>query len=416
MNKSVTNSYFTNPRLWVSLILGFTSGLPLALTSTTLQAWFTASQINIVTIGLVGLLGQAYVYKFLWSPVLDRFSIPKFGRRRGWILLMQLVLMIGFILMGILNPNINLNAMMILGLSIAFFSATQDIAIDAYRTDILREDERGIGIACAAIGYRIGMITSGGLALIIAAKLGWQSTYWLMAVLMIIGVIAALLGPKPSLEINSIPSQPLWKILKFALQELISRPRAGWILLFIILYKLSDALAANMITPFLLRGLHFSLVDLGVINKTLGLAATILGVFIGGILLKRLSLFQALMAFGIAQAISNLLYMTMALVAKSYFLMVLAISVENFIAGMGVAAILTLITSLCNPRYSATQFAVMSALAACGRVFAGLISGDLVIHFGWAGFFLLTVLIAIPALGLLVIIKDYLNVRILQID
>ena len=391
-------------RKFISIfILGFASGLPLALTSSALQAWYTGANASIVTIGFLGLLGQPYVYKFLWSPLVDRFVIPILGRRRGWVALMQVLLIISIASMALFSPAKQPIILALFGLCVALFSATQDVALDAYRTDVLSSDERGVGAASWVGGYRIAMLISGGVGFILADSIGWSMTYLVMALLMCVGLITTLLSP------NETNGQIAPKSLAVAIIEpfenLWQRLPLIWICLFIILYKLGDAFALTLTTPFLLRGLHFSLTEIGLVVKGVGLLATLIGVFLGGGLMNKLGMFRALMFFGILQAISNLFFMLLAIVGHNISLMTTAIFIEQLCGGLGTAAFLAFLMSLCDHRYTATQFALLSALSAVGRVFVGPFAGIMVSHMGWTLFYLGTFFFALPGLFVLLIIK-----------
>lgn len=393
-----------NPRVVTVLFLGFSSGLPLALSGGTLQAWLTVEGVDIKTIGLFSLVGLPYTLKFLWSPLMDRFVIPIFGRRRGWIALSQLAL-IGIILgMSMTSPQNGLWFLALLAFCLTFVSASQDVAIDAYRTEVLREPERGIGAAVSVTGYRIAMLVSGALALILSEYLGWRATYMLMALIMSIGVVAVWLGPEP--EHPGTPPTSMRDAVEGPFKEFFSRSGVWSLLALIVLYKLGDAFAGSLTTTFLIRGVNFSVGEVGAINKGMGLASTIIGALFGGVLMARLRLFKALLIFGVLQAISNLSFMVLALVGKSYPLMIFTIAFENLAGGMGTAAFVAFLMVLCNHNYTATQFALLSALASLGRVFVGPLSGVLVDGMGWTVFFFTTFLFALPGLVLLWFMKE----------
>ena len=393
-----------NLRVTTVLFLGFSSGLPLALSGGTLQAWLTVENVDIKTIGLFSLVGLPYTLKFLWSPLMDRFVVPIFGRRRGWIALSQLTL-IGLILgMSITSPQNGLWFLALLAFCLTFVSASQDVAIDAYRTEVLRERERGIGAAVSVTGYRIAMLVSGALALILSEYLGWRVTYMLMALIMSIGVVSVWLGPEP--EDPGTPPTSMKDAVEGPFREFFSRPGVWSLLALIVLYKLGDAFAGSLTTTFLIRGVNFSVGEVGAINKGMGLASTIIGALFGGVLMARLRLFRSLLIFGILQAVSNLSFMVLALVGKSYPLMIFTIAFENLAGGMGTAAFVAFLMVLCNHNYTATQFALLSALASLGRVFVGPLSGVLVDGMGWTVFFFSTFLFALPGLVLLWIMRE----------
>jgi len=391
------------------LPLGFASGLPLALTAGTLQAWLTIAGLDLRTIGIVTLVGLPYTLKFLWSPLMDRFVPPWFGRRRGWMIATQLGLIAGIAAMAVTGPADAIWALSVLALAVAFLSASQDIAFDAYRADVLLAPERGIGAGISVTGYRIAMLISGAVALILSDHIGWQSTYLLMAGLMLIGVATTLLSPEPSSAITSprTLSEAVWGPIR----EFFSRSPAVGLLLLIVLYKVGDAFAGTLTTAFLIRGVGFSPTEVGVVNKGMGLLATLFGALTGGALMARMGLFRALLLFGLLQAVSNLSFMVLAWTGKSYLVMVSAVAFENLSGGMGTAAFVALLMSLCDHRYTATQFALLSALGALGRVFVGPPSGYLVETVGWVVFFFITFLAALPGLGLLWRLRDYLSAQ-----
>lgn len=397
----------TNRRIAVMLLLGLSSGLPLALTSGTLQAWMALDGVDLRTIGIFSLVGLPYTLKFLWSPFMDRFASPWFrnrlGRRRGWILLTQCILLAGIFMMGLVPPKNAPLLMAGLALCVAFFSASQDIVVDAYRTDTLQEKERGLGSAVFVTGYRIGMILSGALAMIMSDRIGWQNTYFIMAGLMTVGMVTTLISPEP----ESVPEHPrsLQEAVTGPLTDFFNRRAAVLILLLIILYKLGDAYAGTMTTAFLLRGLGFSATDVGTVNKGLGLLSVIAGATIGGTLMIRFGLFRSLLIFGILQAVSTFSFVVLAWAGKSYAIMIGAVAFENLTGGMGTASFVALLMTLCNQRYSATQFALLSSLAALGRVVISPTSGYVVEAIGWAWFFVIATLTALPGLLLLLLLK-----------
>jgi len=383
------------------LALGFASGLPLALTGGTLQAWATVESVSLQAIGFLTLVGSAYTLKFLWAPLVDRYAPPLLGRRRGWMLLTQLLLAAGIALMGLFPPAQALTPLALLAVLVAFFSASQDIAFDAYRTDVLRHAERGAGAALSVLGYRLAMLVSGGLALILADTwLGWRHTYVLMGALMALAAVVTVLAPEPETVVK--PPRTLSEAVSGPLVEFFSRRGAVTLLVLIVLYKLGDAFAGALSTTFLIRGAGFSPAEVGAVNKLMGLVATIVGALLGGALLARLGLFRSLMLFGLGQAVSNLGYWLIAVVPGNLWLMGLGVGLENLCGGMGTAAFVALLMGLCNHRFTATQFALLSALSAVGRTYlAGPLTPPLVQAVGWPAFFLLTVLIALPGLALL---------------
>lgn len=391
----------------VMVLLGFSSGLPLPLTSGTLQAWLTVAGVDIRTIGIFSLVGIPYTLKFIWSPLMDRFVPPWLGRRRGWAISTQIVLMAGVTWMAFSSPQYAPLALAVLALMVAFASASQDIVVDAYRTDLLSEQERGTGSATFIVGYRVAMLTAGAIALIMSDRIGWRNTYLIMAGLLMVGMLGTLVGPEPDGKI--VPPRSLREAVWGPLQDFFYRPMALIMILFIILYKLGDAYAGSMTTTFLLRGVGFTATDVGTINKGLGFAATIIGALYGGGMLTRLGLFRSLMIFGILQMVSNLSFMALVWTGKSYPMLIFAVGFENIAGGMGMAAFMAFIMTVCNKRYSATQFALLSSLSALGRVFISPSSGYVVNYLGWAPFFFITTVTALPGLLMLWWLKDEID-------
>ncbi len=383
------------------LVLGFSSGLPLALTTGTLQAWATVAGVSLQNIGFLTLVGTAYTVKFLWAPFVDRYAPPFLGRRRSWIFGTQVLLALFIGAMGLMSPSTELGWLALLAVIVAFLSATQDIAFDAYSTDVLRDQERAAGAAIKVLGYRLAMIVSGGLALVLAGSwLGWSNTYLLMAGLMLVCAIATVVAPEP--EKVARPPRTLALAVVEPLSEFFSRKGAVLILLLIVLYKLGDAFAGALSTTFLLRGAGFSTEEVGTVNKIFGLAATILGALAGGSIMARLGLYRSLLLFGVAQAISNLGYWVLAVTPPHLYSMAVVVAVENVCGGLGTAAFVALLMALCRQEFSATQFALLSALSAVGRTYlAGPLTPPLVESLGWPQFFIMTVVIAVPGLLLL---------------
>ena len=395
-------SVYRSPRVAPLVVLGFASGLPLALTSTTLQAWATVAGVSLTQIGFLTLVGAAYTLKFLWAPLIDRYAVPLLGRRRGWIALSQLLLAAAIALMGQFDPAGSLGVIALLAVFVAFMSATQDIAFDAYSTDVLRSNERAAGAAVRVLGYRVAMIVSGGLALIIADQwLGWGGMYALMGALMAVCAVATFMAPEPEVVVKAPAS--LRDAVVLPLVEFFQRPEAVSFLALIVLYKMGDAFSGALSTTFLIRGAGFGVAEVGSITKVFGLAATVLGALVGGGLMSRLGLYKALLFFGVVQGFSNAGYWLLASMEQPDLLtMAVVVALENLCAGMGTAAVVALMMALCNQRYSATQFALFSALSAVGRTYlAGPLTPPLVEAVGWSSFFLLTVVLALPGLWLL---------------
>ena len=490
-------------RLVVVGVLGFASGLPLALTGQAMQAWLSVDGIDIATIGFLSLVGLPYTFKFLWAPLMDRFELPWLGRRRGWLVLTQLALAGALWWMAGTSPTAAIRGFALLAVLVAFISASQDVVIDAYRTDLLHASERGLGASLSVLGYRLAMIVSGGVALIWVDPTqgggwSWPEVYRFMSAVMIaaalvsafalprlksaaqptsvarrdvfgfvavlaavaFGVIAsdrfgppiarALLAPllaggtlAPALQGKWIDLFALLLGIAFTLplaawaaraahfdtllgglRNYFAQPGAAAFLAFIVLYKLGDAFAGSLMTPFLLQAMAYSTAEVGVVNKVIGLWLTIGGALLGGVLMLRLGLWRALMIFGVLQMLSNLGFWWLAVNGRGVLPgltipafdwgfvklmhatpvdggLLLVIACENLSGGMGTAAFVAFLMSLCNQRFTATQFALLSAFASVGRVWVGPLAGVLAESIGWPVFFIVSTFVALPALAML---------------
>lgn len=490
-------------RALVVVLLGFASGLPLALTGQAMQAWLSMEGLDVATIGFLSLVGLPYTFKFLWAPLMDRFDLPWLGRRRGWLVLTQLLLAVALLVLAGTSPKGATQAFALMAVAVAFISASQDVVIDAYRTDLLPAAERGMGASLNIAGYRGAMILSGGIALIWTdAQQGggwtWPEVYRFMAWLMVgAAVLSATVLPKLKVAPapQSVPRNdllgfvavaaavavgylvtdravvpavraamaPLWSgsTLPVALQGRwadlvallvgigITLPLAAFaarrarfdtllsglasyfsqrgavaFLVLIVLYKLGDAFAGSLLTPFLLKAMAYSPAEVGVVNKVLGLWLTIAGALIGGALMLKLGLWRSLMLFGVLQLASNMVFWWLAEGAKGTLgsltipafdwvfvqlsaptpvdgALLVAVTAENLSGGMGTAAFVAFLMSLTNQRFTATQFALLSAFASIGRVWVGPLAGVLAESIGWPTFFIVSTIAAAPALALL---------------
>jgi MFS transporter, PAT family, beta-lactamase induction signal transducer AmpG len=390
-------------RMTAILLLGFASGLPLNLTSSTLQAWLASAGIDIKTIGLFTLFSFPYIFKFLWAPLLDRYVPPLLGRRRGWILIYQLALALAIALMGLCSPQ---KALYLLGLAavlVVFLSASQDIVIDAYRVDIIPPTERGLAAAATAFGYKTAATVAGALTLILAQYLGWSSAYGLIALVMALTVFATLWSPEP--DSPGVPPRTLREAVREPLRDLL-RHRGAWgFLALITLYKIGDAFALSLYSAFMIKGVGITQTQLAIFGKLNMTISTMIGTALGGWAYMRWGLFRPLLMFGIAQAATNLLYMWLALAGKKLWLVALATTVDNLAGGMGQAAFVAFLMAQCSVNFSATQYALLSALAAIPRVTIGYLAGYVVAAIGWANFFVVTFLTAVPGLVLLIVLR-----------
>jgi PAT family beta-lactamase induction signal transducer AmpG len=388
-------------KMLVLLILGFASGLPLYLTSQVLQAWMATEKIDLGTITIFGLVALPYSLKFLWAPVMDRYTPSFLGRRRGWLLITQLALLLAIAAMALQDPRRGVQMLAINAVLIAFLSASQDIVTDAYRTDVLAQREMGAGAAIFVLGYRIALLATGALAFVLADRMSWPMVYLALSLLMMLGVGATLLAPEPVLRDR--PPQTFGEAVVLPFREFFQRAgvsRALLVLGFIVLYKLPDALAAIVATPFLVE-LGFSLAAIGTIKGGIGIGATIVGSLVGGSIVAKMGINRSLWLFGALQAISNLAYYGLALVGNQYSALVATIIIENVCTGLVAAGFVAFLMSLCSMRFSATQYALLSSLAALSRDIVVAPAGEVVKATGWSTFFLLSVVAAIPGLLLL---------------
>jgi len=494
-------------RLAAITVLGFASGLPLALTGQAMQAWLSTDGLDIATIGFLSLVGLPYTFKFLWAPLMDRFEPPWLGRRRGWLVVTQLALAGALLWMAATPPATALGAFALLASLVAWLSASQDVVVDAYRADLLPAAERGLGSSLTVLGYRLAMILSGGVAFIWVDPLQgggwtWPEVYRVMALLMVgAAVFSALLAPRlvnaarpasvarndvlgfaavvASVAIGFVATRFVFSPLAHALVVpffagsnvtaslqgrwadlgallagiAVTVPLVAWaarrarfvtflaslsnyfvqpgalaFLAFIVLYKLPDAFAGSLLTPFLLQAMQFSTAEVGVVNKVIGLWLTIGGALVAGALMMRLGLWRSLLIFGVLQMLGNLGFWWLSLHGRGALPglvippfdwgfvklaaatpidggLLMAIASENITSGMGTAAFVAFLMSLCNRRYSATQFALLSAFASVGRVWVGPLAGVLAQSIGWPAFFIVSTIIALPALALLLALR-----------
>lgn len=395
---------FGSRRVVLQLLLGFASGLPLLLIGSTLSIWMTAEGVNLKTVGAFSLIGLPYSLKFIWAPLLDRYRLPLLGRRRGWLLLFQFLLIGAIAGLGLTDPRSHILGVAAAAGLLAFFAASQDIVTDAYRTDLLAPSERAAGTVTFVLGYRIGVLVAGALALILAEQLPWRSVYLVMAAFMLIGVLGTWLAPEPERELR--PPRTLVDAVVHPFRDLFTRQRILVVVAFVVLYKFGHALLSGMASPFAVKW-GFSKAEIGAITKGFGLGASIAGGLLAGVLVPRLPVRRGLLLFGSLLALTHLAYVALALSGKSYSLLVIAVGVDHFCTGLAIAPFDAYLMSLCNKKYSATQYALLTALSSVGARFLGASSGYLAESAGWAGFFLLTLLLAVPGLLLVLWIPHY---------
>lgn len=383
----------------VAFAMGFYSGLPLLLTGSVLQAWMREEGVDLTTIGLFALVGLPYTGKFLWAPLFDRFTLPG-GRRRGWLLWVQLALSVGVACVGFAPPSGDPVRLAAVALLVSFLSASQDILIDAYRRESLTDLEQGLGASFYVNGYRLGMLLTSGGGLILADFWGFQKLYWLSGALMATGILVTLWAREPRIEHLSDP--PSAKAVIEPFLEFFRRREALAVLLFILLYKLGDTMASHMSMPFYLD-LGFSKTEIGAVVKLFGFWATVIGGLVGGALILRLGVYAALWLFGILQAASTAGFALLAHLGPSLLGLTGVISFENLSAGMGTAAFVAFMAIQTDRRFTATQYALLSSLMGVPRVMVAAPTGWIAQQLGWTEFFLACTAAALP--GLLMLLR-----------
>ena len=402
---------YTEPRVLQVLALGFSSGLPLLLTYSTLSFWLATGGVRRATIGAFALVGTPYAFKFLWAPLMDRVPPPlPLGRRRGWGITIQ-ILLIGAVLgLGLCDPKHNLPRMAALAVLVAFLSASQDIVIDAWRVEILNRDQQAPGAAMITTGYRIAMLVSGAGGLLIAAHAGWFAAYATMAALLCVGLLVFLLGPEPGVSAEtSFAAGSGAHTIRHAFSTAVIGPfrdfmrRPLWLVILIAIfgYKLGEAMAGVMSTP-LYVSLGFSLPEIATASKVFGFFSIVAGALIGGLVTTRFGIRRSLILCGVLQSVGNLFFVLQAVGGHRIGYLALCVTAENITGGMAGTALVTYLSSLCSPAFTATQYALLSSLALLGRTVVASSGGVLSEEIGWVRFFLLTTVVALPAIFLFV--------------
>jgi PAT family beta-lactamase induction signal transducer AmpG len=406
---------YTDRRMLAILLMGFSSGLPLLLGFSTLSYWLSKEGMSLTAIGGLLAASAPYSFKFLWAPLIDQGRLPfftrLFGLRRGWMLAIQILLAMSIVALGFGDPRESIAYIATMALVVAFLSASQDIVIDAYRIEILEDHEQGAGAAMTQTGYRFGLLVAGAGAIALADFVAWSWIYSLMAALVGVGMFGALIAPEPARIIRD-RGEPsgVTDVLHFAvvapLTDLLRRQGIVWILLFVLLYKYGDALAGAMANPFF-HQIGFSGVEIASVTKVFGVAATLVGIFAGGLLVAKVGVWWSLVAGGILQAITNLLFAVLAAAGNDLTLLAVAVGADNFAGGLGSAAFVAYLSGLCNVSFTGTQYALLTSLMAFGRTLFATASGPLAEQAGWVVFYISTTAIAIPGLLLLLWLRRY---------
>jgi len=419
---------YLDRRMLALFFLGFSSGLPRLLVYSTLSFWLSKEGLSIKTVGLFASTALPYNVKFLWAPLVDRFRLPFLadwlGLRRAWMMLSQVGLVGAIVALSKVDVGAEPLLTAQLAILVAVFSATQDIVIDAFRIEILEDEEQGAGAAMAVFGYRISMLVASAGALYLVAAFGsWSTAYLIMALFMSVGLVTTLLLKEPEIEREQVRAQSsvlgtLKEHFKLGVfnpfADFLKRDGAFLVILFVVFFKFGEAMLGTMVNPFLYKsGLNFSETEIADISKTFGTVATILGIFAGGAAVRRLGLLRSLWITGILQMVSNLVYTAQALLGANVSMLAVTVGVDNFAGGLGTAAFVAYLSSLCSKRYTATQYALLTALSGTLHTLVAASAGFIVTFFGadpkaeqispsaWAQYFALTAVMAIPGLALL---------------
>jgi len=393
-----TLSVIFSRRMLVAFLMGFSGGLPLLLTWGVLQAWMTEKGVDLTWIGMISLVQIPYTWKFLWAPLLDRFVPPFLGRRRGWLLIAQIALMFAIVGLGYSDPVKNTALMIVAAVLVAFFSATQDIVIDAYRREDLPDEELGLGSSMYVYGYRLGMLLASGGGLIMADFMSFSRVYFIMALCLLPGIITTLLTSEPKVAAGAPRTMKEAVVNPFV--DYFNRNSALWILVFILLYKIGDTMASGITIPFYLET-GFTKTEIGTVVKFFGTAATLIGAFLGGLLLLKLGINRGLWIFGILQALSTAGFAILARIGYNITMLSGVIAFENLSSGMGTAAFVAFMASITNKKFTATQYALLTGIMGLSRQLASSVSGFMAKNMGWQSFFIFCTLIAIPGMLLL---------------
>ncbi|MFL6707222.1 MAG: AmpG family muropeptide MFS transporter [Massilia sp.] len=391
-----------NTRMLAVLFLGFSSGLPLFIMLYLIQAWLAKSGVNVKALGLFALVGFPYTFKFLWAPFMDRYSLGPLGRRRGWMVLTQLALFLVIGAMGSLDPNTELSWIVLAAGAMTFLSASQDIVIDAYRREILADNEQGLGAAVSVNAYKAAGLVPGSLGLVLAYTLPWSTVFWIVGAFMLPGLVCALLAPEPT--VYGAPPRNMREAIIEPFREFIKRDgikKALVIVAFILLYKIGDSMATALATKFYLD-IGFTTMQIGIAANATGMWASLAGGVVGGIWMIKLGINRALWVFGVLQAVAILGFAWLAQVGPDPYVLAAVIGFEAFASlGLGAAALVAFISRSTDPRYTATQYALFSSLAAVPRTFINSITGFIVAETGWFMFFIVCFVLAIPAMMML---------------
>lgn len=404
--KPAIREILASPKMIAIMVLGAASGFPNQVTESVLQAWMKDSGATNTSIGILSYVALPYLFKFLWAPLVDRYPLPLLDRRRGWIFVMQLLLAVAIALFAFQNPAVSLVPIAVCAVAIVFFSATQDIAFDAYRTDISKPSERGMAAAASNLGYRTCAWLAAAFALVVADFFGWRLALLILGGVMAAFSIATWLAPTPEYQVRA--PQTLRESIVVPLRELLGSPGAAALIVLVVLFKVGDAFALKLFTPFMMD-VGFTKTEIALVLKALFTGSAVVGAILGGIWMVKLGLLRSMLIFGVMQAVSNLLYYALALSGKNYPLMVAAVCIDNLAGSMGNIASVALMMALCDKRFSAFQYALLSSLALAPRYGLGGPAGWVADNGGWDVYFIVSLVIALPGLLMVWLVRHRID-------
>ena len=402
-------SVFRSRRMAVLFLLGFSSGLPLLLTGQILQAWLTARGLPLARIAAMSSVGLAYTCKFAWAPLLDRYRLPWLGRRRGWVIAFQLGLVVAIAALGLIEPVRDLAVVAAVAFAIALLSASQDVVLDAYMTDLLAPHERAAGSSVNIIGYRVATVASSALALVMADHTGWSWIWLAMAGFMAIGIAGTVLADEPA--IAGTPPRTLAQAITLPARDFLERYRLGTLVILAVaaIYRFGDYFAQSLVIAFLKRGVGFNFTEIAAIYKLLGFAGIAVGGVFGCALVARFGMRRMLIGFGVLSAITHLLYVWLAVAGKSIVVFAIAVACDNTAGAMGTSAFVGFLMTVCSPAVSATQFALLTSLSSVGQRVFGPFADRVVDAVGWGGYFAVCAALALPGLALVGVVTRVVN-------
>jgi PAT family beta-lactamase induction signal transducer AmpG len=394
---------FSSPKMLLLMAMGAASGYPSQLTESALQAWLKDAHVTNTQIGVITYVAVPYLLKPLWAPLLDRYAPPWLGRRRGWILLAQIFLAMAIALLALQDPTQSLGLAASCALLVVFLSATQDIVIDAYRADVVTPPERGMAVTATTVGYRAATYVALAATMLLADAVGWRTAWFIMAAVMTVSTLATWIAPEP--ECNAPPPASLRDAVLLPLRQLFDNPTARSLLALVLIFKLGDAFSLKLFTPFV-KDLGFTNTQIAVVVKSVWLVASVGGSVLAGMWMVRLGLLRAMLLFGVLQALSNLAYFALALAGRNYPVLIAAATIEHLTHAMGNVAVVALMMALCDVRFSAFQYALLTALSQLPRYGLGYPAGWVADHAGWPAYYVVAFVLGLPGLAAVWWLRD----------